>query len=273
MENREVTKMIYDIRSNDHAQQTLVNFTGITTSVWKKYVDRESEYDYNIDSLVASVIDSAHGCLPNSYRNWYFVYFHVMTSDDNCASYWQHGILNLRRSYLCCDSGLKKFLDNFGIHIDLDKQVLSYLGREFNITFGDCPDEANDNEAYRSWLVGRKFYYDYTTCGFLSVEKNRPYGGQVHLRPEILFDIDNLLGLDLSQKWAATHKPYKIVVKVNAEQIIHDDASDREIVLSYLAKAYNNAFGTTSEIPIILKNDVHIPPSNILEIKPFKCWQ
>lgn len=59
-------------------------------------------------------------------------------------------------------------------------------------------EQAREN-TYADQLEGS--FYDYTACGFLSVWERSPYGGQVHCRPEILWDIDNLLRLDLSGEW------------------------------------------------------------------------
>jgi len=263
--------MIYDIRTTEYAQRTLTKLTGVPISVWEQYLRHEHKYKY-IDDLVADVINS-HGYLPRNYRDLIFVYFHVTTSANECASFRKHGILDLKQSYSCYDSELRKFLEKHDIHIDLDERILTYRGHEFDITFGACPRQGT--EAYKCWSIGRKFYYDYTTCGFLSVWERSPYGGQVHCRPEILRDIDNLLRLNLSRVWMLTHDSYEIVVKVSGEKIVYDgdeDQSDEEKVLNYLTKAYLTAFREPSEEVLLIKNHVQIPPMDILEIKPLGHW-
>ncbi len=123
-----------------------------------------------------------------------------------------------------------------------------------------------------AWAVGRKFFYDYTTCGFFSICVDTPYGGQVHRRPEILEDIGKLLQLNLEQEWIKNHKPYEIVVKISGNQIVYcgsEDDSEEEKVLRYLAKAYMTFKEGTSEEPVLMKNGVQIMPSDIIEIKPF----
>lgn len=194
-------KRIYDIRTSEYAQQTLTNLTGVPISVWNQYLGHEHEYKYT-DYLVADVIKS-HGYLPCSYIDFEFVYFHVTTSANGCASFRKHGILDLKQSYSCLDSELRAFLEKRDIHINIDERILIYREQEFDINFGACPRQ--DTEAYKRWSIGRKFYFDYTTCGFLSVWERSSYGGQVHRRPEILMNIDDLLGLNLSREWISTH--------------------------------------------------------------------
>lgn len=264
--------MIYDIRTTEYARQTLTNLTGVPIPVWEQYLGHECEYKYT-DYLVADVINS-HGNLPRSYRDFEFVYFHVTTSANGCASFREHGILDLKQTYSCHDSELREFLEKHDIHIDLDERILTYRGQGFDITFGACPRQ--DTEAYKCWSIGRKFDYDYTTCGFLSVRERNPYGGQVHRRPEILMDIDNLLGLNLSQEWMSIHDSYEIVAKVSGEKVIYDsddDQNDEDKVLNYLTKAYLTAFGEPSENILLLKNHIQIPPMDILEIKPMEHWK
>ena len=97
----------------------------------------------------------------------------------------------------------------------------------------------------------------------------------MHFRPEILMNIDDLLDLDLSHKWAETHIPYEVVAQVSGENIIYDgydESSDRDKVLDYLTRAYLTAFGEPTEQILLLKNNIQIHPSDIVEINPLKYW-
>ena len=263
---------VYDIRTSESALSTLVNFTQVVPPIWDKYISRQREYRYNKD-LVEDVIRK-HGTFPENYENWIFTYFHVTTSANKCASFNEHGILDLKNSYRCADSELRTFLDNRGIEVDIDNCILKYNGKVFDISYGPCPPSF-DTKAKACWSIGRKFYYDFTTCGFLSVWDLSPYGGYVHCRPEILSDIDNLLNLTLSQEWHVTHDPYEVVALVRGTDIVYDgddDQSDRDKVINYLTKAYNTAFGAPHEEIVLLKNNIQVPPQNIIEINPLSCW-
>lgn len=263
--------MVYDIRTTENAKQTLVNLTSVPLTVWESYVDRENEYN-SIEDLVLD-ITKKHGCLPENFRTFQFVFFHVTTSANKCESFFEHGILDLKKSYLCADSELRCFLENHGVYIDLDAQMLKYNRKKYDITFGECPSE--DTEAYYRWSIGRKFYYDYAACGFLSISEKIPYGGLVHCSPEILSDIDILLNLNLSDIWKTTHSPYEVVAKVSGNRIVYDgddELSETDKVIGYLTDAYYTAFGAPSEKFLLLKNGIQIPPKDILEIKPFEHW-
>ena len=265
------SRPVYDIRTTELAQETLKNITEVPISVWKQHLEHEDKYK-GIDNLIEAVIKS-YGRLPHSYKDFQFIYLHVTTSANRCESIRKQGLLDLKHAYSCPDSELRTFLHQNSIHIDLDERLLKYKDRTFDITFGACPRQ--DTLAYKCWSVGRKFYYDYTTCGFLSVWERSPYGGQVHRRPELLFDIDELLNLDLSREWESTHNAYEVVAKVSGEDIIFDGddyQNDECKVLMYLTYAYQTAFGEPLERILLIENNIQIPPSNILEINPLEYW-
>lgn len=264
-------RKIFDIRTSENALQTLCHITGVSANIWERFVGTENDYQY-IDDLVEYVVNR-YGELPKDYREWQFVYIHITTSANCCACFKKHGILDLQESYLCEESELRTFLEENNIHIDLDKQILIHNGQVYDITYGRCPRQGTLE--YKGWSVGRKFYYDFTTCGFLSLWERSPYAGMVHRRPEILMDIDNLLNTNLSQNWASSHKPYEIIAQVSGEKIVFegfDESSEKEKVLRYLSTAYTTAFGEPSEEILLLKNYIQVPPSDIIDIIPLKCW-
>lgn len=263
---------VYDIRTSKNALSTLVNFTGVIPPIWEKYMSQRKDYYYEED-FVEAVINQ-HGSFPQNYENWIFIYFHITTSANNCASIIKHGILDLPNSYLCEDSELRCFLERKGIVIDIDNCTLSYKNKVFDISYHPYAPRC-DTVSRACWAVGRKFYYDYTTCGFLSVWERSPYGGYVHCRPEILSDIDTLLGLTLSQEWHLQHKAYEVVAAVPGTDIVYDgddERSPKEKVLNYLTKAYLTAYGSPSEEVLLLKNHIQVPANRIVEINPLLYW-
>ena len=264
----------YDIRSSANACKTLVGLSGVDISTWEQFVGHESEYRYT-DDLVEDVI-KRFGHLPRTYLDFNFVYFHVTTSANECEAIKKYGILDLQQAYLCDESELRVFLDRHGIIINIEDALLTYNGKVFDISYnaGNCP--RTGTQEYLCWSIGRKIYYDFTTCGFLSVWERSPYGGQGHCRPEILWDIDNLLRLNLSEEWEQSHFPYEIVAQVNGSDIVFDgddDQSDKDKVLMYLTMAYDTAFGEPFEHILLMKNGIQISPDRIIEIKPLTCWR
>lgn len=157
----------YDIRSSKNALQTLIRITGVEEKVWNENVINESKYNY-MEDFVEDII-STYGEMPERYDMFKFVYFHVTTSANQCDSIRKNGILDLRKSYMCKDSELRKFLDDCDVLIDLENAILKYKDKKYDISYGMCP--SFDDNAKACWSIGRKFYYDYTSCGFLSIWK------------------------------------------------------------------------------------------------------
>ena len=127
---------------------------------------------------------------------------------------------------------------------------------------------------YAAWLVGRKLYYDYGICGFLSYG-NTAYGGYVHRRPELLMNIDRLLKTDLADKWEDTHQPYEVIAHIGAKMIVRDgDAhcDDQRKEMDYLMKAYWCALSDNENI-VLLRSEVEVPPENIWKVHPFEAWK
>ncbi len=205
--------MLYDIRDADKAASTLERITGVSSGVWlaegMKNVRRIDYTDANKD--IERIIKRYNG-----YRlcvnDLEMVITHVTTSGNGCVSILKDGIIDLKNAYQKRDSELRIFLESKGIDILLDSNCLKYRGKYYDISFDDCPWD-HESEEYAAWSVGRKFYYDFTVCGFFSINGNRPYGGNVHRRPEILLDLDNLLKTDLQRDWMQSHQAYEIVFK------------------------------------------------------------
>lgn len=263
----------YDIRLSAQARKTLADLSGVDISTWKKYVGHERDYRYT-DDLVEDVIKT-HGHFPCKYNDFEFIYFHVTTSANGCSAIKKYGILDLKHAYLCKESELRVFLDQHDVFIDLARGFLSYMRKSYDISYNAGAYPITGTREYPCRSIGRKFYYDYTTCGFLSVWEQSPYGGQVHRRPEILFNIDNLLRSNLSREWEQSHFPYEITAHVSGNDIVFDgddDQSDKDKVLMYLTMAYNTAFGEPFENVLLMRNGIQIPADNIIEIKPLSHW-
>lgn len=121
----------------------------------------------------------------------------------------------------------------------------------------------------------RKFYKDHTVCGFLSTRDALVYEGRVHKRPEILMDIDALLGTQLALEWERSHSAYKVIARVNGHDICYvyeDEQSEEEKIMAYIVMAYNAAFRGGDENIVLMKDGVQIPACDILTIESFQEW-
>lgn len=182
--------------------------------------------------------------------------------------------MDLCFTYECPESDLRMFLDAHGIRIDIEECHLWYRNKDYNIKFnryGSTPF-IGSNE-YNAWSVGSKFYYDYTIRGFLSINHAFPYGGYVHLVPEIISDIDRLIGKDLKIDWMHSTRAYEIVAIVDGNDFVVDaEGTDGEKMVAYILKAYEAAWGYEFENIILLNDGVKISAHDILEINEFNAW-
>lgn len=266
--------MDYDIRTPDLARHTLSNITGIPEYFW---LYEKNISDGNIDSeYIRNIIQKYNGNLP-SFENLYFIISHITTSTDGCAYILENGLTDLKSAYLNVNSELRKFLDVNNINIILDYSCLIYNGEYYSIEYEgyDCPWD-QDGIEYKGWSVGRKFYYDNGLCGFFSINPKDIYGGNVHKNPEIINDIDNLLGTDLSFEWKNNHSPYEVVFKIpssDLELYEHQNDTNDEKLITLLMMAFSEMLYGPSENLAQCKPDAKIMPDQIIEILPFNKWQ
>lgn len=267
--------MLYDIRDTDKAIATLQRLTGVSSAIWsnekKKNVCRINYSD--VDKDIERIIKRYNGYYPQ-IDNLEFVITHLTTSGNGCISILNDGLIDLKKAYQKSDSELRTFLEAKGIEIILDSKCLKYKGKYYDISYVKCPWN-HESEEYAAWSVGRKFYYDFTVCGFLSINKNRPYAGNVHKRPEILMDLDNLLKTNLQNEWIQSHEAFEIVFKIPFRNILYDgwdsDTED-DIVMSYLTNAYMCMSLEPNTKEVLCRNETEIYPKQILECNRFTLW-
>lgn len=264
-------RKVFDIRTSELAMATLCTMTGVSSSTWQECIDRGKKY-YCTDNFIEAVVNE-NGYLPSTYTDWAFTILHLTTSANNCSSFWKYGIQDLQQVYMRSDSELRVFLENHGIDINLEKHRLSLSDRTYDIKY--YIELFNDNEKKLCNQIGHKLYDDFAICGFYSITDEKCYGGYVHRRPEILRNIDALLGFQLSQEWYSTHTAFGVIAKVRGDQILYQGVSNQDEkrkVLYYLSMAFCNAFNRQSENIAIIQNNYQIPAENIIEIKPFTSW-
>lgn len=273
--SKEGRLLLCDIRDEEKSITTLERLTGIESIVWSMEITKNtSRIDYTYcDKDIKRVIKEYDGCVP-SIDDLELVVIHVTTSGNGCVSILEDGIIDLKDAYQKQDSELRLFLDSKGIDILLDSCCLKYKGKSYDISFGDCPSD-NNLEKYAAWSVGRKFYYDFSVCGFFSINYRDSYGGDVHKRPEILLDLDRLLGTKLQEEWLQSHQAFEIVFSVPIRDVVCDGwnyDTEEDVVMSFLMKAYMCASSGPDTKEVICKKGIHIYPKQILECDRFILW-
>ena len=195
-----------------------------------------------------------------------FVLMHVTTSADKCKGIKKNGLHDLVWSYEH-ETELRSFLDAYGIDIDINNRKICIEG----VTH-DIPSDIK-----KSGGVGYKFFDDPYVCGCFQMRKDSPYGGNVHLRPEIIYNINKLVkGADLEYSWMNTHQPYIVKFRVPYNKMMiflsESASSSKDKILKTL---FNAAFYTvfyndfSSDRIGILKLGEYVPASDVISIEDY----
>ena len=267
--------MYFDIRSVDAAIKTLERLTGVERKIWEfERIKNSARKDFSsMDKDIKKVIEKNNGKLPK-LSNIEFVIVHITTSKNKCSTILEKGIVDLRKAYENTDGELRAFLEQKGVEIFINEKKLKYREKTYEIYGDDCPNDS-ESEEYKAWSIGHRFYYDFTVCGFLSINKKDVYGGNIHLRPEILYDIDMLLRTDFSNEWRDTHMAYEVVFKVSSKNVIYDGCDmldEYEKVIAYLSIAYMCACKGPRTEEVLCVNNIEISPKQIIECNEFTAW-
>ena len=267
--------MLYDIRDEEKAVETLERLTGVPAVHWiyEKYKNIHRSCWSDASKDIERIIKIYGGKYP-SLDEIEVVVVHLTTSNNGCSTILKNGIIDLCKVYNDTDSELRGFLEKYGVEILIDLHQLKYNEQSFDISFGECPSDDESTE-YFAWSIGRKFYYDFTVCGFLAISRRYSYNGNVHKRPEILWDMDNLLKTNFQEIWEETHQAYEVIFKAPVAQIVYSGESEvdeKQRVMCFLVDAYRCASRGPSMEEVLCHNGVEIFPQQILECNEFHLW-
>ncbi len=267
--------MIYDIRNEDLALRTLERLTGVKCDIWEEEVDRNiHRIDFStIDEEILKTIRKHKGILPK-LQDIEAVAIHLTTSNNGCLSIREHGLIDLKEVYNNPESELRQFLTSNGISIFLNDGILQFNGNDYDINC-NARHVYSGSPEYKAWCVGNKLYNDYAVCGFFSINPEDVYAGNVHRRPEILFDLDGLLGTDLENLWIQNHQSYEIVFLVPLEDTIYSGYAEKyeDVVLSYIYYAFMTVLQGPDTKHVVCKDGVNISPESIKDISRFCMWK
>lgn len=264
-----MSTILYDIRTTENAKRTLERITNIPFSVWEKEPQKIS----NTDEHILYVTNKFHGKIV-PFSSYELVFDHLTSSSNGCQSIKQYGLQELPDVYKNTQSELRIFLDKHGIKIFIDEAILSYGSKKFDITYKGSSLFLSDEEKAAS-RIGYRLYKDKCVCGFLSLEKKRPYMTRVDEKPEILLDIGELIKMDIAEEWKYTHEKYVITSIVDSSCIIPDcdrGTPESQITINYTVLAFWNCFEENERI-LLCKDGTSILPYNIIGVRPFSVWR
>jgi len=255
--------MNYDISTIEDCYATLRDLTG-----FEKWNDLYDIYKYQYidcpDETQDEIIDRYNIRINVTSENFFFVLQHITTSANGCEDIKNNGIYDLEW-VLENDTELRRFLVDNLIEFEISSNKM-YID---NIAY----DISNDSNG-----VGFKIFKDKDICGCFQINKNCPYGGNVHTRPEILHNINKyLIKTNLSYNWYVTHKPYIVKFKVPYDNMdlalgisVKNDSED--VVFNKLLSYAINFFfyrDLDSDKIGILKRNIVVPSKDIISITEY----
>jgi len=201
----------FDITNVDYALQSISNLTKIKADEIVAFISSHIiQTDIYVDGTALTGENFINEFQLSPYRfdadGIKICALHYTSNNDENLSILQSGLRDLQYS-LTADTPLKAFLSEYGIIFDVEHRIM-YIGTEqYDISY------RNGSFDLKRPVTGiaRKVYYDNALTCFLYVEDVSRYLGQVHIRPEILCNLDQLFPkLKLSQNWAKRCNRYEI---------------------------------------------------------------
>ena len=199
--------------------------------------------------------------------------YHYLGSVDECRDIKKYGLLNLRDA-VSYDTALAKAFKKTGVVFDFEKMLITFKNNQaFSIN-------SNNHQGLLSTPMGKialRFSKDYGISSFLYTENPKQYGTDIHSKPEIISTFA-LMANDfqcLDEWWSTNSKGYCVrfsanIGKVDLEETFNlkSDASLEIILNSMISLARERISGSPSDYYLILKQDAHIPPEQLIEITP-----
>jgi hypothetical protein len=221
-------------------------------------------------------------------ENMDIVAFQVTSNNNKCAEIKKNGLHNLQW-VLSNDTELNFFLQQRGIHFDIEKRIMYIDADEYDVNYDkyrklnyiSVKKEGNEK-------VGHKLYYDFQINAFLFCGDINRYG-VIHKVPEFLFTLatfnEKTVGID--KQWEKYTKPYVVKFKAKfkdfayftfygweEEYVLDSQNNWMELRKTLISKAINSTFSNSvSEIFAYMKPEKVISPDDILEYIPAEKWR
>lgn len=276
--------MEFDLRTCDSAFNFIINFMNMTPNEYimefivESNKNYETFWDRNIDRIKEADISDLK-----------IMAVHVLGSLDECKEIKEKGLMNLQK-VLDSRTKLSILLKKHGFEFNVLDKTMKCKGKMYDINYEhyksrDClinVDKVLDNVAHR-------IYYDFCVCGFLSNDDIPGYGTQIHKRPEFLMRLAEFFSdaEEIELYWKRNSKSYCINFYTMVEQIhrftfeldvlrdppykgwleLNDEMKIKKWILANAIERSENKF---SEQYLYVRDDVIIPPNQIVSIQRYK---
>ncbi len=206
----------FDLSTPQSAKQFLCDFFGISKSEYVQELGIKCQFDIvkiwerNTNRIEAVRLDDIR------------VYgFHVVGALDGCKEIKTSGLMNLQR-VLSSDTELNRMLNKYGVYISVDKHLLCYNDKEYELYYTSGIYSTAPESLEKSLnKVAYRLYVDYNINGFIVNDNVKRYGTDIHKRPEFILTLCNLFR-DLNAltiEWENISKSYNVNFYAKMNQI------------------------------------------------------
>lgn len=275
--------MIFDIRIPDDAYNFVLSFLGISGEEFVMQYRVDCQCD--ISEFIELHYEEIKG---KDISGLKIMAFHVLGSLDDCEEIRKHGLINLQET-LSQDTILRRLLHKANLQFDIEKRKLFHGTKEYDIDYDKYRNEyflGPDEKKLRN--IGHRIYYDYCVNGFLLNDDVENYGTDIHKRPEFFNRLTDMFpeAKKVEQFWKSKAVSYRVDFYATIDQIHtfnygveYDKISeydlqfldiDMEIKKWMLSLACSRAFDECDMTCLYIKDEVSIPPSQIVSISKLK---
>lgn len=217
--------LIFDIRTPDSAFEFIQDFFKITGS---EFIDKYIiECNHSIDEFWDKHLEYIDSVDIDSLK---YKVLHITSNWNECSEIKSSGIKNLQK-VLSEQNELSSLLLKYGIRFDVDNKVLIVQNKTINIDY----DKYRGKYGLSSYekkieRVAHKIYYDFQVNGFFSNNDVLDYGTEIHIRPEFLLNLTELLPhiKEVEDIWRKKSKGYIVTFLADFEQFTWYSFYDQE---------------------------------------------
>lgn len=174
-------KLLYDLTTFESTIDCLGEYLGLTENEIGQYLATHKE-SYSVEGLFEAYKIDYSRLLE---FDLHLAGLHVTTNNDMCKTIKEHGLLDLQQALLR-DTPLSRYLAKQGVSIDVEKKLIFYNDRTYDISKDYLGIRDSDKD-----FVSYKLYEDYQINSFLSYDNVLSYGVQV--TPEFLQNLSSFL--------------------------------------------------------------------------------
>ncbi len=267
----------FDLRTPDSAFYFVLNLLGIDGQTFTE------DYICNCNSDIEQLYDMYYNAIRCvNISDIRIIAFHVTGSLDDCQSIQQRGFLNLK-DVLSFDNVVTQFFKKHDLYFDIQNKKMKHGKNIYSIDYEILKSMHHTTKQEESlYRISNRIYYDYCFNGFLHCYDVFSYSIDITKRPEFINDIVGFIPelKPMESEWKKLSKPYRIDFYADVSQVhrfnfelddsdigykVWDELNDDDKIKKWmLGKAVDRAYDELGETYLYIRDDVVIPPTQII---------